>query len=298
MLASGSPSFESGTVSRLVAVVTGASRGGGRAIAAVLGEIGACVYVTGRSTRSAGTTEGLPGTIEETAELVTARGGTGIAVRCDHADDAAVEAMFARVAAEQDRLDLLVNNVWGGYEQHDLARFTAPFWEQPLRHWHGMFELGVRAHLVASRAAAPLMLRRRKGLIVSTVAWAFDRYLQNLFYDVAKAAIVRMTQGMALELRPRGVAALSLVPGFMRTERVMAAHAARPFDLSGTESPEYLGRAVKALATDPNVMARSGQLVTVGELARAYGFTDVDGRQPPPFHFPDDPGAAPGSRTS
>ena len=153
-----------------VAVVTGASRGIGKGIALSLGEAGATVYVTGRSD-AAGTTEGLPGTVQETAEAVTLRGGQGIAVRCDHTADAGVEALFARVAEEQGCLDLLVNNVWGGYEQFDWSRFAAPFWEQPLRHWSGMFKTGVRAHLVASRLAVPLMLPRRGGLVVHTTAW-------------------------------------------------------------------------------------------------------------------------------
>ena len=270
-----------------IAVVTGPSRGAGRAIARVRGEAGATVYVTGRSTRAGATTEGLPGTVDDTAEEVTARGGRGIAVRVDHTVDAQVEALFAQVRREHGRLDLLVNNAWGGYEQYDIGEFTAPFWEQPLRRWEGMFTAGVRAQLAAGRLAAPLMLPQRRGLVVSTVAWAFDRYLGNLFYDVAKAAIIRMAFGMAHDLRPHGVAAVALAPGFMRTERVIAAHAAQPFDLSGTESPEYLGRAVAALAADPNVLAKSGRLLTVGDLAREYGFTDIDGRQPEAFRMPE-----------
>jgi NAD(P)-dependent dehydrogenase (short-subunit alcohol dehydrogenase family) len=273
-------------LSSTVAVVTGASRGTGRGIALALGAEGATVYVTGRSTRAGARTEGLPGTVEDTAEEVTARGGRGVAVRCDHTADADVEALFARVGAEGGRLDLLVNNAWGGYEQHDVARFAAPFWEQPPRHWDGMFTAGVRAAITASRLAAPLMLPRRSGLIVHTVAWAFDAYLGNLYYDAAKATLIRLASGMARELRPHKVAVVALTPGFVRTERVLAAHAAHPFDLSGTESPEYLGRAVAALAADANVLAKSGQLLTAGDLAREYGFTDVDGRQPPPFHLP------------
>jgi NAD(P)-dependent dehydrogenase (short-subunit alcohol dehydrogenase family) len=269
--------------------VTGASRGAGRAIATELGATGATVYVTGRSVRGA-TTEGLPGSVDETAAEVGARGGTGIAVRCDHTVDAEVAALFERVRAGHGRLDVLVHNVWGGYEGYDLAGFARPLWEQPLVHWDRMFVAGVRAHLVASRAAAPLLMRgdpdAPPGLVVHTVAWAFDRYLGNLFYDVAKAAIVRMAFGLAEELRPHRVAVVALAPGFMRTERVMAAHAAHPFDLSATESPVYVARAVAALADDPRVLERSGRLLTAGELAREYGFTDEDGRQPPPFRFP------------
>ncbi len=279
-----------GTLREVVAVVTGASRGAGLAIARVLGEAGATVYVTGRSTRGA-TTESLPGTVEEAAEVVTARGGRGIPVRVDHTVDAEVEALFARVREESGRLDLLVNNVWGGYEHYEGNAFDVPCWEQPFRErWDAMFTSGIRAHLVASSLAAPLLFRSdaqgRPGLLVSTVAWAFGGYLGNLFYDVAKAALIRMAFGLAHELKPHRVAAVALAPGFMRTERVMAEHARQPFDLSGTESPEYLGRAVAALAADPEVLSLSGRLLTAGELARSHGFTDVDGRQPEPFRLP------------
>jgi len=269
-----------------VAVVTGASRGAGRGIALVLGEAGATVYVTGRSVRGQPTTEDLPGTVEDTAEAVTARGGMGIPVRCDHTVDSDVEALFARVQREQSRIDLLVNNAWGGYEHHDVADFTRPFWEQPLaRRWNGMFEAGVRAHFAASRLAAPLMIPQKRGLIVRTVAWDRGLYLGNLFYDVAKAAIGRMIFGMAKELRDHGIAAIAIAPGFMRTERVMAAHAKGPFDLGRTETPTYLARAVAALAADPNPARWSGEIVAVGGLAPIYGFTDEDGRQPPPFRI-------------
>jgi NAD(P)-dependent dehydrogenase (short-subunit alcohol dehydrogenase family) len=254
-------------------------------IALALGEAQAIVYVTGRSA-DGGTTEGLPGTIQETAEAVTRRGGQGIPVRCDHTADAEVEALFARVSREQGRLDLLVNNVWGGYEHHDWSRFAAPFWEQPMRHWSGMFECGVKAHLVATRLAVPLMLPHRRGLIVLTTAWDRDRYLGNLFYDVAKAAVNRMAFGMARELLPHHIAVVALAPGFVRTERVLAAFAgAGRLPPDNLESPEYTGRAVVALAADANVMAKSGQVLTVGQLAQEYGFTDIDGRQLPPFQI-------------
>ena len=161
-----------------------------------------------------------------------------------------------------------------------------PFWEQPRSQWQSMFVAGVQAHLVASQLAAPLMITQPGGLVLSTVAWAFGDYLRNMYYDVSKAAIIRMIRGMAHDLRPHGVAAIALTPGFMRTERILAAHAAHPFDLSITESPEYLGRAVRALAEDPDVLKKSGEVLTVGDLAQEYGFTDVDGRQPPPFRMP------------
>ena len=272
-----------------VAVVTGASRGAGRGIALALGEAGATVYVTGRSVRGEATTENLPGTIEETAEAVTARGGTGIAVRCDHRVDSDVEALFARVEREHKQIDLLVNNAWGGYEQHDFRKFSAPFHEQPLRQWDGMFTAGVRAALVASHFAVPLMLRQKRGLIVNITAWDRDKYLVNLFYDVAKSAINRMTYGMARELTPHNIAVIALAPGFIRTERVAGAFEAagnRDY-LNFTESPEYAGRAVVALASDPNVLEKSGKVVAVGDLAEEYGFTDVDGKRIPPFRMPD-----------
>lgn len=269
-----------------VCLVTGATRGAGLAIARNLGARGATVYVTGRSTRGAGRTEDLPGTIEDAAEAVTAAGGRGLPVCVDHRDDAQVEALFARIRDAEGRLDVLVNNAWAGYEQYDAMRFDAPLWEQPASRWAGMFEGGVRTHFVANTVAAPMMIARGRGLIVATIAWAFGAYLGNAYYDSAKAAIARLMFGLGTELRPHGVTAVALAPGFMRTERVLAAHAAHPFDLSVTESPDYLGRAVAALAADAGVIAKTGQLLTVGELAREYGFVDVDGRQPEAFRLP------------
>ena len=267
-----------------VAVVTGATRGVGKGIALALGDAGATVYVTGRS-EAGGTTEGLPGTVRDTAEAVTHRGGHGVPVRCDHTADAEVEALFARVTQEQGRLDLLVNNVWGGYERFDWSHFGAPFWQQPLGHWSGMFQSGVRAHLAASRLAVPLMLANRRGLIVHTTAWDRDKYLGNLFYDVAKAAVNRMTLGMAREMQPHHVTVVALAPGFVGTERVRAAFAGAGRAPANLESPEYAGRAVVALAADADVMAKSGRVLTVGQLAAEYGFTDIDGRQWPPFQI-------------
>ncbi|NLH21502.1 MAG: SDR family NAD(P)-dependent oxidoreductase [Methanothrix sp.] len=268
-----------------VTLVSGASRGIGRGVALVLGSAGATVYVTGRS-RDGKSTEDMPGSVDQTARDVTAAGGQGIAVPCDHTRDQEVEELFSRIEREQrGRLDLLVNNAWGGYEQYEFDGFSLPFWEQPLRHWEGMFQAGLRAHLTASRLAAPIMIARQGGLIINTVAWDRGLYLGNLFYDLAKAATVRMAWGMAFELRAHGVAALALAPGFVRTERVMAAHARQQFPLDRTESPAYTGRAVAFLAADSNVMERSGQVLAVGDLARQYGFVDIDGRQPPAFRI-------------
>jgi len=272
-----------------VAIVTGASRGAGRGIAVTLGAAGATVYVTGRSVKGLATTESLPGTIEETAEMVTARGGAGVPVRCDHTVDSDVEGLFERVQREQGRLDLIVNNAWGGYEHHDHRKFAAPFQEQPMRHWDGMFTAGVRAALGASRLAVSMMLPRKHGLIVNITAWDDDKFLVNVFYDVAKAAINRMTYGMARELKTHNIAAIALAPGFMRTERVAAAFEAvgNKDYLNFTESPEYAGRAVVALASDPNIMNKSGSVLAVGSLADEYGFDDIDGRRIPAFRMPD-----------
>ena len=277
-----------------IAIVTGASRGAGRGIALVLGEHGATVYVTGRSVRGGPTTRGWPETIQETAEMVTERGGEGIPVPCDHTIDSEVEALFQRVLREQDGIDLLVNNVWGGYERIGDADFGGSFWSQPMWRWDAMFVAGVRAHFLASRLAAPNMIARRKGLIVNTTFRDGGKYLSNLPYDVAKTAVNRMAYGLGLELKEHNVAAIALSPGWMRTEAVLRtvgtdeAHwreAAE--DLSRTESPLYIGRAVVALATDPAIMSKTGLTLTVGDLAREYGFTDYDGRQPPAFVIPD-----------
>jgi NAD(P)-dependent dehydrogenase (short-subunit alcohol dehydrogenase family) len=281
-------------LNNVVALVTGASRGAGRGIALELGVAGATVYVTGRSVDGGPTTDNVPGTIDQTARDVTDRGGRGIAVRCDHTVDADVESLFGRIRGDHGRLDVLVNNVWGGYENSECRPLAlVPFWEQSLHQWDGMFTAGVRAHLTASRLAVPLMLPERRGLIVSTTAnLEALPYLRNLFYDLAKNAVARLSWAMAQELREHGIAALAVAPGFLRTERVVEAFrragAADALDRPGgpTETPAYLGRAIVALASDARVIKKSGQLLEVGTLAREYGFTDVNGTQPSPFRMP------------
>lgn len=286
------------TLEGKVAIVTGASRSAGRGIALALGEQGATVYVTGRSTRDRSTTSGQPETVEETAELVTARGGVGIAVPVDHTDDAQVAAFFERVKRKRATLEVLVNNVWGGYE--NVEDYGAPFWEQPIWRWDKMTAAGVRAHFTATRFAVPLMLPQRAGLIASTTFGVPNRYLNHVIYDVAKAAVNRFVFAAATELNPHGIAAVVLSPGVLRNEYMLRDYLEKhgsveqkdwpPGDfLWQTESTEYIGRAVVALARDANVLAKTGKVYAVGALAREYGFRDIDGRQPPFYEqvFPD-----------
>jgi NAD(P)-dependent dehydrogenase (short-subunit alcohol dehydrogenase family) len=259
-----------------VALVTGASRGGGKGIAMVLGEEGATVYVTGRSVRGKPTTLGRPGTIEDTAEEVTRRGGTGVAVRCDHTDDAQVDALFRRIHEEQGRLDLLVNNAWSGYEISPDSSLA--FWEIEWRHWDLMFNGGLRAAAYASRLAAPGMVEARRGLIVN-ITWVLDRPHGHAFYEVVKNGTNKLTEQMADDLRPHGVACVAVSPGFMRLERMNLT----ADEAAMAESAEFPGRAIAALATDENVLEKSGQVLITPALAREYGFTDVDGSQQSPF---------------
>jgi NAD(P)-dependent dehydrogenase (short-subunit alcohol dehydrogenase family) len=258
-----------------VALVTGASRGGGKGIALVLGKEAATVYVTGRSVRGEPTTLDRLGTIDDTAEELSARGGTGIAVRCDHTDDSQVEALFERIRSEQGRLDLLVNNAWSGYELP--LYFETPYWEMQWRHWDLMFD-SLRATAFASMLATPMMLQAGKGLIVN-ITWVLDRPHGVTFYEVVKNATNKLTEQMADDLRPHGVACVAVSPGWMRLERMdlTPEHAAQ------AESPEFPGRGIAALAADPNVLEKSGGLFTTPALAREYGFTDVDGKQQSTF---------------
>ena len=271
-----------------VAVVTGASRGVGRGIALALGDCGATVYVTGRSSRARGR-DTAGGTVEDAADAVTDRGGRGVPVAADHTDDARTEAVFARVAAEQDgRLDLLVANAWGGYASS--AGFTDPFWEQPMARWDAMFTAGLRAQFAAARAAAPAMVARGAGLIVVTGGTDLgDHYLGNVPYDVVKAASTRLVVALAHELRPHGVAAVGVHPGFTRTEAVVDAFAQQGADPPPeTHSPEFVGRAVAHVLADGDRMTLSGTGAQAATLAHRYGFADVDGRTIASFALPDD----------
>ena len=270
-----------------IAVVAGATRGAGRGIATALGEAGAIVYCSGRSTRAAGATPGRPETIEETAELVTRAGGVGIAHRTDHTIEAEVEALFARVRAEHGRLDVLVNDVWGGDE---LTEFGKPFWELTVRKGFAMLDRAVRAHIVTSRHAAPLMIERNSGLIVEITDGDKIGYRGNLFYDLAKTTAIRLAFAMSHDLDGRAITALAVTPGFLRSEAMLDRFGvteanwrdavAQDAFFAESETPLYVGRAVAALAADPNVHAKRGKAWSSWTLMHEYGFTDADGRQP------------------
>jgi len=254
-----------------VALVTGGTKGVGRGIAVELARAGARVYVTGRSADESAAAEG------------------GITpIRCDHRDDAQVDAAFARVMREAGSIDILANNVWGGYDNMmENGQFTwaMPFWEQPLWRWDEMFHAGVRAHYRASQLAAPSMIARKRGLIVNISHWAAQKHIGNVAYGASKAATDKLTSDMAAELKAHGVAVVSLYPGMVRTEKVM--EAAQWLDLNNSESPEFVGRAVVALAGDPDAMRRSGQVLVAAALAKEYGFVDVDGKSPRPLTIAD-----------
>ena len=267
-----------------VALVTGASRGIGKGIALGLGEAGATVYITGRTIEANQAPVDLPGTIYQTAEEVGKLGGQCIAIQCDHRDDQQVEAVFGRIRAEQNRLDILVNNVWGGYEHfNDGTEFWKEkgFWTVPLSRWDKMFRAGVRAHYVSSVFAAPMMIAQGSGLIVNISFFAAQKDSAGVSYGVAKSASDRMAACMAYELREHNVAAVSLYPGLVRTESVLKA--GEFFDLSNSESPQFIGRAIAALASDPQIMTKSGQVLVAAAVAQEYGFTDIDGKQPRPL---------------
>lgn len=270
-----------------VAVVTGATRGIGLGIARGLGEEGATVVVAGRSTSVERNKEKLPGTVESAAAAVKKAGGKGYWFSCDLTKEAEAVALAARVREKYGRLDILVNAAWGGYEKYDLTGFSAPFWEQPLEYWERMFERGVRMTYRTTRCLAPLLMDTGGGLIVNVSAGDRGLYLRNMLYDAAKGAIDRLTFGMAEELRDHDIAAISLYPGFTRTERVLAVYDG---PLEVTESPIYAGRSVAALAADKHIIEKSGLSFKTGELAIEYGFKDEDGRQPAPFMIDGGPG--------
>jgi NAD(P)-dependent dehydrogenase (short-subunit alcohol dehydrogenase family) len=282
----------SGPRDRRVALVAGATRGAGRGTAVALGEAGATVYCTGRSTAGRRSEYDRPETIEETAELVTAAGGTGIAVAVDHLEAGEVEALVRRIDAEQGRLDVLVNDIWGG---ELLFEWDTPVWRHDLGKGLRILRLAIDTHLITSHFALPLLIRRPGGLVVEmtdgTREYNEQHYRISAFYDLAKTAVIRLAFAQAEELAPHGCAAVALTPGWMRSEMMLEhygvteanwqdAAAVSPHFAAISESPRFVGRAVAALAGDLDVLRRSGGSFSSGGLAREYGFTDLDGSQP------------------
>jgi NAD(P)-dependent dehydrogenase (short-subunit alcohol dehydrogenase family) len=274
-----------------IALVSGATRGGGRGIAVALGEAGATVYATGRSTRAGRSEIDRPETIEETAELVTAAGGEGIAVAVDHLDPAQVAGLVERIDSEHGRLDVLVNDIWGAEHLFD---WDTPLWEHNLDRGLRLLRLAIDTHLITSHHALPLLLRRPGGLVVEvtdgTAAYNADHYRVSLFYDLAKTAVIRIAWAQAQEVGPRGGTAVALTPGWMRSELMLEHHGVseanwreateRTPHFCISETPRYVGRAVAALAGDPDVSRWNGQSLSSGQLAQVYGFTDLDGTRP------------------
>ena len=270
-----------------VAVVAGATRGAGRGIARMLGAAGATVYCTGRSVRVRPATAGRPETIEETAALVTAEGGRGIAVRTDHTVESEVEQLFAQVRAEAGRLDVLVNDIWGG---DALTEWGRPFWELTIGQGQQMLERAVHSHIITSRYGAPLMVEWDAGLIVEVTDGDTLGYRGNLFYDLAKNAVIRLAHAMAADLHAHRVTALAITPGFLRSEAVLDTFGVTEANwrdaiekdpcFAESETPCLVGRAVAALAADPNVGVKSGGLFSTWALSKEYGLTDVDGGRP------------------
>ncbi|WP_437627893.1 SDR family oxidoreductase [Sorangium sp. So ce1151] len=279
-----------------VALVAGATRGAGRGIAVELGAAGATVYVTGRTTRAQRSEMDRPETIEETAELVTRAGGEGIAVQVDHLEREQVRALVARIEREQGRLDVLVNDVWGG--EH-LFAWDKPLWEHSLDNGMRLLRLAIDTHIITSYHALPLLIRRPGGLVVEitdgTADYNAGHYRVSFFYDLAKTAVLRMAFAQAEELRAHGGTAVALTPGWLRSE-IMLGHygvteerwrdaLAKQPHFAISETPAYVGRAVAALAADTEVARWSGKSLSSGQLARVYGFTDLDGSRPDAWRY-------------
>jgi NAD(P)-dependent dehydrogenase (short-subunit alcohol dehydrogenase family) len=275
-----------------VALVAGATRGAGRGTAVSLGEADATVYCTGRSTRERRSEYDRPETIEETAELVDAAGGEGIAVEVDHLEPPQVEALVQRIDAELGRLDVLVNDIWGG---ELLIEWETPVWEHDLANGLRMLRLAIDTHLVTSHFALPLLIRGPGGLVVEmtdgTREYNAENYRVSAFYDLAKWSVIRLAFAQSRELAPHGCTAVALTPGWLRSEMMLEhygvteanwrdATVGSPHFVAISESPRFVGRAVAALAADPDLHRRNGGSFSSGGLAREYGFTDLDGSQP------------------
>jgi len=279
-----------------VALVAGATRGAGRGIAVELGAAGATVYATGRSTRHQRSEYNRPETIDETAELVQDAGGQGIAVPVDHLDAAQVQALVARIEREQGRLDVLINDVWGA---DFLIEWNVPVWQHSLEKGMRMLRLAIDTHIVTSHFALPLLIKNPGGLVVEmtdgTAEYNNANYRLSLFYDLAKTSVARLAWAQAQELRPHQCTAVALTPGWLRSEMMLDAYGvseaswrdaiAKQPHFVITETPRYVGRAVAHLAGDSDVARWSGQSLSSGQLAKVYGFTDLDGSQPDAWRY-------------
>ncbi|QOZ35923.1 SDR family NAD(P)-dependent oxidoreductase [Bradyrhizobium sp. CCBAU 53421] len=265
-----------------IALVTGGSRGVGKGVAIGLAEAGATVVVTAR-TRNSGGSE-WPGSLDETIAAINEVGGRGIGLLCDHSDDGSVKEVFDVVRRDHGRLDVLVNNVFAA---PNVMPVNVPFWQVQASLWDTMHRVGLRSHFIASQFAVPLMLPQRRGLIVNTSSGGGIRYTFNVPFGVQKSGVDRMARDMAHELQPFGIAAVSIWPGYIKSEKLAAQPDRVPLALAKLivergETPVFAGRAVAALAGDPDVMTKSGQILLASELASEYGFTDIDGKVPPP----------------
>ena len=283
-------------LSGTVALVAGATRGAGRGIAVELGAAGATVYVTGRTARGRPSEYNRPETIEETGDLVTAAGGQGIAVRVDHLVAEEVEALVARIRAEQGRLDVLVNDVWGG---ENLKEWNKPVWEHDLDNGLRLLQLGVHTHLITAHFALRLLIERPGGLLVEvtdgTDQYNAVHYRINPFYDLAKVAVTRMAWAHAQDLAPHGATSVAITPGWLRSEMMLEAFGvtedtwrdatAKVPHFVISETPRFVGRAVAALAADPDRARWNGQSLSSGDLAKVYGFTDLDGSRPDAWRY-------------
>ncbi|GAA4579622.1 SDR family oxidoreductase [Planotetraspora phitsanulokensis] len=286
----------SGPLNGKIALVAGATRGAGRGVAVELGAAGATVYVTGRSTREQRSEIDRPETIEETAELVTAAGGEGIAVQVDHLEADQVKGLVERIDSEQGRLDVLVNDIWGG---ESLFSWDQKLWEHSLDTGLRILRLAIDTHIITSHHALPLLIRNPGGLVVEmtdgTAQYNADNYRISFFYDLAKTSVNRMAFAQAKELEPYGGTAVSLTPGWMRSEIMLDAYRVTEADwrdalaiqphFAISETPAYVGRAVAALAADPEVGRWNGRSLSSGELAQVYGFTDLDGSRPDAWRY-------------
>jgi NAD(P)-dependent dehydrogenase (short-subunit alcohol dehydrogenase family) len=268
-----------------VAVVAGATRGAGRGIARMLGEAGATVYCTGRSTRGSLSPIGRPETIEETAEMVSSAGGQGVAVRTDHSQEQEVASLFERVRAEAGRLDILVNDI-GGEDQAEWQ----PIWKANLGQGFAFVDTAVRTHIITSRYGVPLMREQGRGLIIEITDGDHGGYRGSFFYDLVKNQVIRIAYAMSVELAAQGITAIAVTPGFLRSEAMLENFGVsednwqdaipKAMGFSESETPCFVGRAVAALAADPHVHEKTGQVLASWTLAREYGFTDIDGRRP------------------